>query len=461
MNDQTAQHSFWREANRLFRFGLPLVIGQAAAVGIGLTDVFMAGQASANDLAGVTLGNSLTIFVFLILGGILFANGPMLGFHFGANDREAVRNQFHQCMWLALPLGIIATLLMIFGIWLVGQLGAEPVVVDIARHYLYPMLATVFMYHLMFWKRTTLEAVNVPQAVMVVNILGLLLNFVLDYALVFGHFGLPKLGGAGCGWATLIVVTLQTLSFFLWLKYGRTPRKFNLFSEWYRPKWEDIKAILKVGLPIATTIMFEFSYFGVIPLIVAKLGSEVVSAHSIAQQIDAFMFIAPLGIAQAITIAVSHNIGGKRYAMAQLSCKVGLILIAAIALVQMAVYLIFPQALAELFSDNRSVQVITIELMAFAAAFRLMDALAVGAMGALRGYKITRSPMYIQFAAFWVVGFPLAYSLAMTSFWGEPMGVAGFWLGAVVALSASALMLNIMVWQHQKRPVDPLQIQGQ
>ena len=74
-----------------------------------------------------------------------------------------------------------------------------------------------------------------------------------------------------------------------------------------------------------------------------------------------------------------------------------------------------------------------------------MDALACGAMGALRGYRVTTAPMWIQFCAFWVVAFPLAYSLAMTDFWGEPMGVSGFWLGAGVALSMSSVALCWML----------------
>ena len=439
------------EALRLFRFALPLVIGQAAAVGMGLTDVFMAGQASVEDLAGVTLGNSITIFVFLILGGILFANSPLIGHHFGANDHSALRHQFHQCLWLALPLGIIASAVMTGGLWLVGQLGAEPQVVAIARGYMLPMIAAVFGFHLMFWLRTTLEAVSLPRAVMVVNIAGLLLNILLDYALVFGHWGLPKLGGVGCGWATLIVVFFQVVAFALWLQRSRATRAMKLFAQLARPKLRAMGDIFRLGLPISVSILFEFSFFGIIPLIVASLGSEVLSGHSIAHQFDGLMFIVSLGIGQALTVAISQHIGAQSRSKAWLSCRAGLALIAAIACSQVSIYLLFPEAIARFFNNDPSVQAIAVELLLIAAIYRFSDAIAVGAISALRGYKITKAPMAVQFVAFWLVGFPLAYSLAMTDFWGPAMGVIGFWIGAAVALSVSALCLTAMVWHQGKK----------
>ncbi|MCV6604991.1 MAG: MATE family efflux transporter [Porticoccaceae bacterium] len=449
---QHAQYrQFMGEAARLFRFSLPLVIGQAAAVGMGLTDVFMAGQASVEDLAGVTLGNSITIFVFLILGGILFANAPLIGHHFGAKNHSALRHQFHQCLWLALPLGLIASSAMVGGLWLVGQLGAEPRVVAIARGYMVPMVAAVFGFHLMFWLRTTLEAISQPRAVMVVNILGLALNILLDYALVFGHWGLPKLGGIGCGWATLIVVSFQVLAFALWLHRSRASRALKLFSQLARPKISAIGDTLRLGLPISVGILFEFSFFGIIPLIIASLGSNVISGHSIAHQFDGLMFIVSLGIGQALTVAVSQHIGAENSARAWLSCRAGLALIATIACLQVAVYLLLPEPIAAFFNDDPSVRSIAVDLLMIAAIYRFSDAIAVGAISALRGYKITKAPMVVQFVAFWVVGFPLAYSLAMTDLWRPAMGVAGFWVGAAVALSISALCLTAMLWHQGRR----------
>ena len=451
MRQTSCLRQHFDEAVRLFHFGLPLVIGQAAAVGMGLTDVFMAGQASPEDLAGVTLGSSISIFVFLFLGGILFANGPMIGFHFGADNKPALRNQFHQCFWLALPLGITAMLLMAVGFWLVGQLGAEPEVVAIARGYLKPMLVTVFSYHLMFWLRTTLEAVNLPRAVMAVNIGGLLLNLLLDYALVYGKFGLPWLGGVGCGWATLTVISCQVLAFGLWLNYSRATRALKMFGGWVKPQLKVINEIWRLGLPISISILFEFSFFGIIPLVIAQLGTEVISGHSIAQQFDSLMFIISMGIGQALTIAVSHRMGADQADKAWLSCRAGLALIAVIACFQVVIYLLFPHAIAAAFSNDQQVQAIAVELILLAAIYRFMDAVAIGAMSALRGYKVSKAPMIIQFIAFWVVGFPFSYSLAMTDFWRPAMGVSGFWLGAAVALSLSAVLLSWMMWRHGKK----------
>jgi len=146
----------FNESIRLIKFGLPIVIGQAAMISIGLTNVFMAGQMSSEDLAGVTLGNSISTFVFLILGGILFANGLLIGHHHGAQDTDGLGRQLQQCFWLTIPLATLATLLMILSIQLMELLNATPKVIDIAQGYLTPMAFTMFGYHLFLWIRTTL-----------------------------------------------------------------------------------------------------------------------------------------------------------------------------------------------------------------------------------------------------------------------------------------------------------------
>lgn len=438
-----------KEAGQLFRFGLPMAIGQVAMVGVGLTNVYVTGQASPEDLAGVTLGGSITLFVSLILGGILFANAPMVGHHYGAGNHQAVRGQFQQCLWLAIPLGIITMLAMASAIQLIGMLDAEPEVIAVARGYLVPITFALFIQYLYISARTTLEAIGAPRVAMVLNTTGLLLHIPLAFGLVQGKFGLPQLGGIGCGWAVLAAVTCQSIAAYLYLARGRAARCYSFLANFARPQLTTIKEMLQLGIPIAGSILFEFGYFGVIPLMVAHLGADVVSGHSIAFQFDALMFIIPFAIAQSITITVSHRLGRNEHSQARETCWAGIGLIAAIALVQVAVYILFRHHIAALFTAGQNVIDIAAQLMIFAAGYRLMDALSVGAQGALRAYRVTRPPMYIQFVAFWVVGFPLAYSLALTNWWGPAMGVGGFWMSLVVTLSLSALALILMVWKVQ------------
>jgi MATE family multidrug resistance protein len=450
-NQTMALSRLFKESIRLFKFGLPIVIGQSAMIGIGLTNVFMAGQVSPEDLAGVTLGNSISTFVFLILGGILFANGPLIGHHHGAQDTQGLRRQFQQCFWLTIPLAILATMLMILSIQLMELLDATPKVIETAQGYLTPMAFTMFGYHLFLWIRTTLEAIGAPKVVMLVNIGGFVSNIFLSYGFVNGAFGLPELGGAGCGWASLIIINLQLLGFFWYTVNGRVTRKLKLFSQFLRPHFDSIVETLKLGLPIALSVLFEFGFFGAIPLLVVHLGASVVSAHSIAYSFDSLMFMIPFGVAQSITISISHRLGRKEPHLAKQSCWAGLGMICFISLLQVCLYVFFRYDIARTFSNDPQVIELAAELMLFAAGFRLMDAISVGAQGAMRGYKTTKFPMYVQFVAFWVIGFPLAYSLALTSFWGAPMGVSGFWMALVITLTLSSTVLTLMARRQSNK----------
>ena len=151
----------------------------------------------------------------------------------------------------------------------------------------------------------------------------------------------------------------------------------------------------------------------------------------------------PLGIAQALTIKVSHAQGSGNPAEARVFCLAGFKLVLMLGLMMSAAKIVFRHDIAMLFSSNVNVQLITANLFFFAAALGAVDCLQMACSGALRGYKDTRVPLIIQVIAFWVIAFPIAYSLALTDFWGPPLGVYGFWMGTVIASSMAATCLII------------------
>jgi MATE family multidrug resistance protein len=107
-----------------------------------------------------------------------------------------------------------------------------------------------------------------------------------------------------------------------------------------------------------------------------------------------------------------------------------------------AAKIFFRHDIAAIFTDDPNVQVLAANLFFFAAALGAVDCLQMSCSGALRGYKDARIPLLIQIFAFWVIAFPIAYSIALTDFWGDPLGVYGFWIGTVIAATiASACLL--------------------
>ena len=434
---------FADNARSLMRLAAPLIMGQIAVVGMTVTDIYIAGQVDADTLAALQLGGSVWSLINLMVIGIMIANSPIIGNFWGARQFDRVRFQFQQALWLALPIGLVVVGAVLAGIYALSYLDVSDRVYQIAKGYLYPFVITGFMFPAFFAFRTTFEGMGDTRPVLVFNSAAFILNGILDYALVFGHFGLPQLGGVGAAWATVVVMIFLLSCMAIYGRRSKTMRTVDLYQNFALPNLSSLADTLRLGIPIALNIAAEFSFFAVIPFMIAHLGAEVVGAHAIAINIDSLAFMVPLGLAQALTIKVSHAQGSGNPAEARVFCLAGFKLVLMLGLIMSLAKIVFRHDIAMLFTSNIDVQLITANLFFFAAALGAVDCLQMACSGALRGYKDTRVPLVIQVVAFWVIAFPIAYSLALTDFWGPPLGVYGFWIGTVIAASIAATCLLI------------------
>ncbi|MBT6693243.1 MAG: MATE family efflux transporter [Porticoccaceae bacterium] len=436
-----SQPRFSDNAQILLRLAAPLIMGQIAVVGMTVTDIYMGGQVDADTLAALQLGGSVWSMINLMVIGIMIANSPIIGNFWGAGQPEKIRFQFQQVLWLSLPLGIAVISAVLLGVRLVSQLDISANVYRITVGYLYPFLITGFIFPAFFAFRTTFEGIGDTRPVVVFNSAAFILNGVLDYALVFGKFGLPALGGIGAAWATVVVMIFLITCMALYARHSTTLKSLHLYQKFAAPNLKAMADTLRLGIPIALNIAAEFSFFAVIPFMIAHLGSEMLAAHAITINIDSLAFMVPLGIAQALTIKIAHAQGGGNPHEARMICLVGFKLVLMLALITSSLKVLLRNDIASLFSADPGVQIIAANLFFFAATLGLVDCLQMACSGALRGYKDARIPLVIQVIAFWVIAFPIAYSIALTDFWGPPLGIYGFWIGTVIAASIAATCL--------------------
>jgi MATE family multidrug resistance protein len=433
--------TFIEDANHLLRLAGPLMLGQIAVVGMTVTDIYMAGQVSANDLAALQLGGSIWAMISLLVIGIMIGNSPIIGHFWGANQLNKVRFQFQQGLWLSLPMGAAVCGAILLGVALLAQLDISAEVYRIARGYLLPYLITGFMFPAFFSFRATYEGMGDIRPVMVFNCLAFVLNAILDYILVFGHLGFPAMGGIGAAWATTVVMFFLLLAMVLYGVKAKNIKRLKLYQQFSAPNTGAIAGILRLGIPISLTIAAEIGFFAIIPMLIAHLGANVLGAHAITNNLDSLAYMIPLGIGQALTIKVSHAQGRMDPLAARQICVTGFKLVFLLALVLGSIKILLRYDFAAIFSPVAEVQVIAASLFFFSAALGCFDSLQMSCSGALRGYKDARGPLIIQVISFWVIAFPIAYSLALTDFWGEPMGVYGFWAGLVIASSIASLSM--------------------
>jgi MATE family multidrug resistance protein len=281
------------------------------------------------------------------------------------------------------------------------------------------------------------EGTGHTRPTMLYGVVGALLNIPLNYALMFGKFGLPALGTVGCGIATSIVLWLQFLMLFAYIRTHRHYEPFELWARLEPPDWPAIRELLKVGLPIAGAIFVEGSLFVMAALLIGRLGPLPAAAHLIAINFAALMFMIPVGLSSAVAIRVGNAVGRADPAGARYAGLIGVVIILGVQTVSASCMFLFPDVIVSLYTEDAVIAPLAVSLLFYAAVFQYPDGLQIVASGALRGFKDTRRPVIYMIIAFWIVGLTLGYHLTFA----REMGPAGMWIGMIAGLSIASVLL--------------------
>jgi MATE family multidrug resistance protein len=229
-------------------------------------------------------------------------------------------------------------------------------------------------------------------------------------------------------------------------------RSLALFGRLDRPRRREITDLLRLGLPIGLTILFEAGYFSVSGLLISSLGATPVAGHQVAINFAAMSFMIPLGVAMATTVRVGHALGRGEPRAARFTAWVGIGLALSAQTVSAAVMLLAPSQIAGLYTRDPEVARVAVRLLFLAALFQLSDGLQVGSAGALRGFKDTRAPLLITLVAYWFVGLPVGLTLGIAG----GLGARGIWMGMIAGLTvAAALLLGRLVRVSRRRLAAP------
>ena len=448
------------EARALWRLAWPMLVGQLATVGMGVADVAMTGHASAAELAAVSLGASLWSIVLVTVSGIMMAINTLVAHEIGAARPERVPHLVRQALWKALGVGLAACLLinlatLIFDhLYLTPQINAKA---SLFVHIISIGLPPFAAFRVLYGYSTS---VNQTKPLMVISLLGLLFNIGVNWLFVFGHWGLPVLGAAGCAVATGVGMWLMAAAMLGWVRHAPAYRATYPFTHWEWPHWPEIKGMFRLGLPIGITYFAEVSAFGIVSLLVARFGVVQISAHQIALNFASLVFMVPLSFGIGLITRVGQALGEGRPHKARFAAWIGVGMSLAFALLSALFIALFRHQIARAYTSDPAVQELCARLLLFAALFQLSDATQVATSCAIRGYKVTRAPMLIQLLAFWGFALPLGYwlGLAPASLFlapAAPMAAAGFWIGLVLGLTVAAILLTWFLNRLSLQRLDP------
>jgi MATE family multidrug resistance protein len=441
------------EVCSLLALAAPIMIAQLANTAMGFVDTVMAGRVSPRDLAAVALGNSLWVPTYLLMTGILLATTPKVAQRFGGGLHNEIGPLVRQALWLALLVGCSCGLLLWHAQSVLQFMQVEPELIKPTMGYLRAVACgfpAVALYHVL---RCYSDGLGHTRPSMMLGLLGLLINIPANYIFIYGKFGLPAMGGVGCGWATAIVMWCMLLAMLRWVKWAPYYQASQLFKRFDWPNGAILKRLLSVGMPIGISIFAEASIFSVIALLIGAMGATVVAGHQIALNFSSMVFMIPYSLGMAVTVRVGQALGRGEPRQARYAAGVGMLVALAYACISASSMLLSREYIAQMYTHDIAVISVASSLIIFSALFQFSDSIQVTAAGALRGYQDTRVAMLLTLFAYWGIGLPIGYSLGLSDFWGPASGPRGLWQGLIVGLTCAAIMLGIRLMRSARQRI--------
>jgi len=413
---------------------------QFLIMAMGSVDAAMAGHYTSKDLAGVSLGGNILWPVFMFLSGFNMALTPMVAHFRGENRVHQMGGLVRQGLWLAL----FSSVFIIFAItnaeFIFSAFNIDATVSDIADRYLLAAAWGIPAAMLFVTLRFVCEGLGHTLEPMLIAAFALVFNALLNYVFIYGLYGFPEMGGEGCGWATAITMWVE-LILMLVLIFKPWFRKTGLISQFEWLHLGNLMSIMRVGLPIGLTIFLEMAIFSVVAFLIGSLGVTALAAHSIAGNINWATFVIPMSLGSAVSIRVGYFVGAKDYQYAQQISKLAFQISLAYAFLASLLLIGGRHFLVTIYSNDLEVMNVAATLLIIVAIYQIVDCTQATMIGALRGYKDTRVPMVYSFIGYWVLAMPVGAALGF-GYFGEPLGVYGFWSGMAIGLALVAMMVG-------------------
>jgi MATE family multidrug resistance protein len=430
----------------------PLILANLTQQLIQATDVLLMGRLGSTQLAAATLALNLTFTFNIFFLGLLTATSPMMATSLGqrSNAVRDVRRTFRAGLWL-IAIAMPPYWLLL---WHVGDLmralGQSEELASQGQTFLRAYMWCTAPWLLFQLLRNFVAALERPRVVLWLSVIGIALNALFSWSLIFGKFGLPAFGLVGGGVGSTITWMLMCGALVAVASTDRQIRRFHLFGNWWRFDSQRTVAMVKLGLPIGITMALEMGVFALAAYFMGWIGAPAVAAHAVALQIAALTFMVPLGLGQAATVRVGLALGRQdKPAIARAGWTawvLGVAFMGSMAGVMWAI----PHRLVVLFLEEEPANAVAIALavsfLRVAAAFQLVDGAQVIGAGMLRGLHDTRWPLVFAFVGYWVIGLGIGTWLAFGSDW---KGV-GIWIGLASGLAAVAVLI-LARWSMRER----------
>ena len=440
------------EAKQTIRLAVPIIIGELAQMALHIIDTAMVGAISYLHLAAAALVvTSMNIpFVFGI--GITISVSQMVSLAHGQQDEKKVSHYFYNGFLLCAVSAIVISAALVMGRGILAHMGQDPEVVRLAIPFLSLMGWSIIPMLLFMTLKQFADGLQFTRTAMLLSLAAIPVNVFLNWLLIYGRWGFPRMELLGAGWATLITRTLIFLILLWIILRHKTFRPFVQRTEWFfRAKtWREL---LGIGVPSALQIGMEAGAFAVSGIVIGTISAVAQAAHQIALSCAAFTFMVSMGLAQAGSIRVSHALGQYNWKKIGLIGNSTLITALLYGIFCAIGFAVFRHALPVLFNKNTAVLQLASVLLLYAAVFQMSDSTQAIGAGLLRGIKDVRTPTILIAIAYWVIGLPVGMLLAFKFSLGAP----GIWTGLILGLTFASIFL---IWRFVRQTRERVEVAG-
>ena len=400
----------------------------------------MVGAVSYKQLAAAALVMSVINIPYVFGIGITISVSQMVSMAHGSRDGKLVSHYLYNGFWLCAISALVISLAIEFSKNILFHLGQDAEVAQFALPYLQIMGWSVIPMLLFLALKQFTDGLEFTKTAMILSLSAIPLNVFLNWLLIYGNWGFPRMELVGAGWGTLITRILIFIVLGLIILYHKTFRKYiAVRSKEWKLKWQTMKELLQIGIPSSFQITMEAGAFAVSGILIGTIGAVEQAAHQIALSLASLTFMVSMGLSQAGSIRTSNAFGRNDRNAIRLIGKSTLIMALIYGTFCAAIFIFFRHQLPFVFNDDKEVVSMAAYLLLFAAFFQISDSTQSISAGLLRGIKDVKVPTFFIAIAYWAIGIPVGCLLAFYF----KMGAAGIWTGFITGLTFSAAFLSL------------------
>ncbi len=436
------------EIFKTIKLAYPVIIGQLGIVMMGVVDSIMVGRLGSVPLAAASLGNSL-IFIILIIGiGSSSVVTPLVAILVGGKRFSECGVYFRQSLLVNMLLSLVMIGIILIGVNFIHHLNQPDEVIELTI--IYMSIVGLSALPLMFYQTVKhfIEGFSIMKPAMIIALLANIINAFANWVLIFGELGFPRLGLAGAAWATFASRVFMALVIMFYVMRNEKFKQYDVTFHFRSINFPVIKKILQLGLPSGFQYFFEVGAFSFAVVMIGWIGTNELAAHQIAINLASISFMGVLGISQAASIRVGNAMGEQSVSKIRKAGFTAIVLGASIMSLAGLTFILLNKFLPTLYIDDEAVISIASRLIIIAALFQLSDGTQAVGIGVLRGLTDVKGPTIITFVAYWMISLPIAYLLAFNF----NLGVEGVWIGLLIGLTVSAILLTFR-FNHKSKKI--------